>query len=1004
MEFHPLPESSQTKCSNPACAETFDSEKAKIQINNYGLVFADCEQLIVQGYKCPSQSCDGYQLIYSRPDEPAFDMRGYIISPHINHFDQVAEQIVSIENQSGVHDFLKFKFIPAWDEKVPFEKLQNAYRDRVESYCNNTFDYCDSMSSIPYKMSFSEFTNRLDREEKEGIFHLRRLYPDTDKFRSLLRCIAPDKITEIEEFDSETFSVRAEQSSAEEISELVKSLCKLLEFAAGITFREAVLQWLNSKEISDFDEKELNTQHYRIFDYRDEIIDKLRKLSRQINFLDEVDKYLSPLFQRILNPICTEVALSGYRKELTKWVDKVEKGKALFVEAPMGLGKTHSIVEALANNQNLSAIIFMPTIKLCEEIVYSLKAKIAWNSNNYLQIHENIENVLDSQEKDKVDSNGYPIKRFRRAFLENEVFYADGINPDECPFYDIFIERYNLGWFTKNCICINCLKYKKNVAGEISCRFWNYHRRAPLSRIIVATHMHYNSFSKQTDFRKWFKDGYYKTNEKGETIRDENNLPLKADGIDRNFFIIDEDIILSHCYKPKSLKKSQLKPFISTITDFLSDLHYEEDTKVHQAVISSINEILAQFEKCDQTSIVPPINKRLKIRRKIKDLWQKEYSKLDQVLPEFLDENVIVGNHLEFIEHAIKYGFTIQNYEKKTNSNGSQISKRIKKAFLPNPTTMDLSNLPPHVFFDGTKINDEFIKNKLKNIEMKKHEISLKPMWNYRLFQNTNADLPATQISTHKPLVKDLLNRILSEIGPEKKYFIISSKDNRDGYIENFIRTDFPDYKFFIGHYGYIKGINDAKDCTVAILLGSFIPPDAFEIAMGLEFIQDQLKPNKILPTKNNVWSNGDKNFRRKYKKDFLAIEEISSTYRHSEHRQALARTRYLFHDVDFYILSKEPLTTYEPFFSSIETYHFGTDFFFKEKRSDSMYPEIRQKILALLDQNGKMREMDFFEILGNSRTTLREHLGTMVGEDCIVRCGKSYSLPPVKKNEHPNL
>jgi hypothetical protein len=41
----------------------------------------------------------------------------------------------------------------------------------------------------------------------------------------------------------------------------------------------------------------------------------------------------------------------------------------------MGLGKTYSIVEALASNPDLSAVIFMPTNKLCKEIIENLKAK-----------------------------------------------------------------------------------------------------------------------------------------------------------------------------------------------------------------------------------------------------------------------------------------------------------------------------------------------------------------------------------------------------------------------------------------------------------------------------------------------------------------------------------------------------------------------------------------------------------------------------------------------------
>jgi hypothetical protein len=998
-------------CSNPVCAEQFDSDKAQSQINKHGLVYADCGELIIQGFKCPSEDCNGYQLIYSRPDEPAFDMRGFIISPHNNPIAQVIEQIALKENQSEVHNLLNFKFIPAWDEQVPFTIIENKYRNWREGFENNIFGRRDPILGIPYKLKEVEFDKRLIAELETGQFHLRRLYPDTLKFRSLLNCVAPNKITRIEDSGEGQLEEYVEGSSAEEISELKESLCKLLEYSAGITFREAVQKWINSKVIFELDEKELNIHLYKALDYREEILDKIRTLSSQTNFLDQVDKYLAPFFQIILNPICTEVALSGYRKELTKWVDKVEKGKALFVDAPMGLGKTHSIVEALGENQNLSAIIFMPTIKLCEEIVQSLKAKIAWNSDNFLKISENIEIVKDSKGNDKVDSDGYPIKMFKRGFLENEVYYAEGINPDECPFYEKFKDRYSYGWFTKKTICAKCSNFLKKDTGKIACRFRKHYQEAPLSRIVVATHMHYDRFCKQATLRKWYKEGYYKKDASGKIIFGENGKPLKADGLERSFFIIDEDIILDHCYKPKGLKKSQLKAFIATITDFLTDLPDEDNIKVDQTSIISINEILAQFEKCDKTSIVPPINKGFKISRKIKDIWEKEYSNSNQPIPEFLNDSVIVGNHFDFIEHAIKYGFVVQNYQRQVGLNGSEITNKIKKAYLPNPATMDLTRLPPHVFFDGTKIDEKFIKHKLKNIKkVESYEIKIKPLWKYRIFQNTNTDLPTTKISTHKPIVECLLTKIFYELGPEQRYYIISSKQNRDAYLEKFINTNFSNYKYLIGHYGNIKGINDAKDCNVAIMLGSFIPSDAVEIAMGLEFIQNKLKPNKILPTKNNIWSIGESNYRRIYKADFSEIGELAKINRDSEHRQALARTRYLFHDVDFYVLSKYPIISsessksYEPFFTDSETHQFATDLFPKKERSDSLYLEIRQKILRLLDQNGKLREMDLHDITGHHRETLSKHLERMIGDNCVVRCGKSYSLPPKPKIEQATL
>ena len=42
-----------------------------------------------------------------------------------------------------------------------------------------------------------------------------------------------------------------------------------------------------------------------------------------------------------------------------------------------------------------------------------------------------------------------------------------------------------------------------------------------------------------------------------------------------------------------------------------------------------------------------------------------------------------------------------------------------------------------------------------------------------------------------------------------------------------------------------------------------------------------------------------------------ILIDELIKALRLSEQRQALARTRYLFHDVDFYIVSKDLVIPY---------------------------------------------------------------------------------------------
>jgi len=81
---------------------------------------------------------------------------------------------------------------------------------------------------------------------------------------------------------------------------------------------------------------------------------KVKELENKFKRWDGLEKALIPY----LDSICTELTLSPYRDNLSDWVDKVEIGKALFVDAPMGLGKTYSIVEALVKNDNLSAVIY----------------------------------------------------------------------------------------------------------------------------------------------------------------------------------------------------------------------------------------------------------------------------------------------------------------------------------------------------------------------------------------------------------------------------------------------------------------------------------------------------------------------------------------------------------------------------------------------------------------------------------------------------------------------
>lgn len=105
---------------------------------------------------------------------------------------------------------------------------------------------------------------------------------------------------------------------------------KLLEDTKGELFLDKAKALFKSKDLGKLD------------------INKFEKLLMDgvdhIRFLAEVDdpsyktdtKYQQKAFDDIFSKTCTELALEQSREELTEWVNKVEKGKALFVDAPMG--------------------------------------------------------------------------------------------------------------------------------------------------------------------------------------------------------------------------------------------------------------------------------------------------------------------------------------------------------------------------------------------------------------------------------------------------------------------------------------------------------------------------------------------------------------------------------------------------------------------------------------------------------------------------------------------
>jgi len=186
----------------------------------------------------------------------------------------------------------------------------------------------------------------------------------------------------------------------------------------------------------------------------------------------------------------------------------------------------------------------MPTNRLCEEVYMNLKQGIA--------INKGLEDCFDAVEEDNITWVRYAT----REYLEDEVYWADGINETDCPNYDDFIKRYKDNWINKADICFRC--NKKNT-----CRFRKHREKAPESRIVITTHRQYDNWYKNFNMRKWFQSGI-------ENIED---------AVERNFFIVDEDLVLSQCYQPTSLSPDETKAFVATIRSFLEQYYNTGDIR-----------------------------------------------------------------------------------------------------------------------------------------------------------------------------------------------------------------------------------------------------------------------------------------------------------------------------------------------------------------------------------------------------------------------------------------
>ena len=164
---------------------------------------------------------------------------------------------------------------------------------------------------------------------------------------------------------------------------------------------------------------------------------------------------------------------------------------------------------------------------------------------------------------------------------------------------------------------------------------------------------------------------------------------------------------------------------------------------------------------------------------------------------------------------------------------------------------------------------------------------------------------------------------------------------------------------------------------------------------MALEFIRERLSGNGCTPTESTLWSWEEATGERVYKDDYAVVGQLAKSLRFSEQRRALALTRYILHDVDFFILAKDPVSDYEPFLPLGETGESGAETAPPRfRRSDSKYQQVKQVVLDWLKENDAATVTQIHRNTGIRRGTVGEHLKQMEKENAVVRKGKKYFLP----------
>lgn len=568
----------------------------------------------------------------------------------------------------------------------------------------------------------------------------------------------------------------------------------------------------------------------------------------------ERDKYKRSIVDyshRVLNRAKWAYYHDFYRRQIDGWDSKLDKGTIQVIHATMGLGKTYAYARTLKEKKYLSAIVFLPTKALIRDVIRT------YFSN------------------------------------DNDVIYLRGMDPEETD------ERYQ---------CIHAIERKRDIDRNLinersyycnpcikkqNCGIVKMESRVPLHRIVLTTHHQYLRLSRNWKLRRYR-------------------------GSERSVWIIDEEMLLQRLFKVSDdFCLKELESLIQGLEKI--DVGTDEFRRISQ---------LLKNGKIKGDTVIKPLDPEFEISKNDRNKWRSQFDTGDHIHSK--------KNFLPEAESCIKYGCVVRGPKENPWINTVQIQQR------------SIEGLSAHVFFDGTPPPDNVFKMVYGDSIDLIRSTAIPVPGTIKVLHTDTFDFPVTHIDRDRNKMRNYLRHVISEeLSLQSKdeypfqvlivckktmvktayeickklaipkgikiYANAGSTEESDSHrprrqVSDFVKPPTIEDDFIaICNYGSLRGLNWAERSPAVVLLGSYIEPDWLQIVRALPFLRFKNRRTQIRSLKRSG-------------KDFLhykprSLEALSVYVRSAEQKQAMTRTRHLYHEVRAYIVSivsKDEISKYE--------------------------------------------------------------------------------------------